>query len=670
MSGVQFDIKVVTGGNAAIDGVINGVTTATTRVNSLTSAISKIGAAAFAFNNIKSAVGGIADDFKAAIQPGIDFNDNLKDLQAITGVSDEQLKKIGNSARDNAKAFGVDASAAVESYKLILSQLGPEIGNNDVALAAMGKNASILSKQLGGDVAGATGILTTAMNQYGVSLADPMAASNEMANMMNIMSAAAKEGSAELPQIKSALEQSGLMAKTSGVQFSELNAAIQVLDKAGKKGAEGGVAIRNVLAEIGQGSRMPKIAAAAFDQYGISTAALGDKTKTMAERLALIRPMMNDTSAMTAVFGKENVAAAIALVQNTDEIGRLDTAVQGSNTAVDMANTKMGSYKEVMARVSAAMKDVGISIFNATEPLLPFLSIAGGGMKILGDFGMAAQGVSVIAETKFGAAIGKAATATLGFIKNMALGTLGLIRQAGQMAISAAMTVGGFVVSLVAATAAQIGLNIAMTANPIGLIVVGIAAAIAAVALMITYWDEIWGAIKAATAWVLEHNPFSFLVDVVDNIFPGFKAALTGLWDWVEKKFTDLINWFKETWNSIKGVFGMDDATITATTLPTAAVDGAAVESDVVLASRVAMQKKMQDEAVAKKQSKTSKEMATNVSGGGSKPTTINLTIHKLQDQIVVHTTNLQTGAKEAGRQIVEEILLALNSVNGKAAAL
>jgi hypothetical protein len=62
--------------------------------------------------------------------------------------------------------------------------------------------------------------------------------------------------------------------------------------------------------------------------------------------------------------------------------------------------------------------------------------------------------------------------------------------------------------------------------------------------------------------------------------------------------------------------------------------------------------------------------MATNVSGGGSKPTTINLTIHKLQDQIVVHTTNLQTGAKEAGRQIVEELLMALNSVNGKAAAL
>ena len=61
------------------------------------------------------------------------------------------------------------------------------------------------------------------------------------------------------------------------------------------------------------------------------------------------------------------------------------------------------------------------------------------------------------------------------------------------------------------------------------------------------------------------------------------------------------------------------------------------------------------------------KEMATKVTGGGSKPTTINLTIHKLQDQIVVHTTNLQTGAKEAGRQIVEEILMALNSVNGKA---
>ena len=92
---------------------------------------------------------------------------------------------------------------------------------------------------MGGDGVAAAEVLTTAMNQYGVSLDDPIKASEEMARMMNVMAAAGQEGSAELPAIKVALEQCGMAAKAANVSFEETNAAIQVLDKAGKKGFGG-----------------------------------------------------------------------------------------------------------------------------------------------------------------------------------------------------------------------------------------------------------------------------------------------------------------------------------------------------------------------------------------------------------------------------------------------
>jgi phage-related protein len=58
------------------------------------------------------------------------------------------------------------------------------------------------------------------------------------------------------------------------------------------------------------------------------------------------------------------------------------------------------------------------------------------------------------------------------------------------------------------------------------------------------------------------------------------------------------------------------------------------------------------------------------VSGNvGSKNTVINMIFHKLQDQTVIHTTNLEVGAKQAGKQIVEKILMALHSVTGDAIA-
>ena len=49
-----------------------------------------------------------------------------------------------------------------------------------------------------------------------------------------------------------------MAAKAAGVSFAETNAAIQVLDKAGKKGSEGGVALRNVMSTLAQGRFLPK----------------------------------------------------------------------------------------------------------------------------------------------------------------------------------------------------------------------------------------------------------------------------------------------------------------------------------------------------------------------------------------------------------------------------
>ena len=210
------------------------------------------------FNQVSQSVQGFSNLLAETIKPGAELNASLADLSAMTDVVGEGLQEIEGYAREAAKTFGGSAANSVEAYKLLLAQLTPELAKAPAALKAMGDNVQILSKTMGGDVAAATEVLTTAMNQYQVSTVDPIEASKEMAKMMNIMAAAAKEGSAELPAIKDALSQAGMASKMANVSFVETNAAIQVLDKAGKKGAEGGVALRNVLATLSQGRFLPK----------------------------------------------------------------------------------------------------------------------------------------------------------------------------------------------------------------------------------------------------------------------------------------------------------------------------------------------------------------------------------------------------------------------------
>lgn len=416
-------------------------------------------------DSIVNNISHVSNGLDSLSQPGIKLGSTLSDLSAITDVTGQKLKEIEGYARQNAKTFGGDAADGVESYKLILSQLTPEIAKAPKALQAMGESVSVLSKTMNNDAGAATEVLTTAMNQYQVSTKDPIQASKEMARMMNIMAAAAKEGSAELPQQKEALEQSGMAAKAAKLRFEEHAAAIQVLDKAGKKGSEGGVALRNTLAILSTGRFLPKDVQKELQAAGVDINTLSDKSLSFTERLKPLRKVMGDSALVTKLFGRENSNAALALIAGIEEQDRLSQAIVGTNTAREQANIVMESQAEKNSRLKARVDDFKISMFNATGGALGYASALG---NVAFD-------------------IGNLIPLFAGFGKMLAFVTNAEKMQALWTGIVAGATH--------VWTAAQWLLNAAMTANPIGLIIVGVAALIAAIAWVATKtegWGEAW----------------------------------------------------------------------------------------------------------------------------------------------------------------------------------
>lgn len=439
-------------------------------------------------SSILDQVDRVANGLNTLNKPGMDLSTNMYDLQAITGVAGDKLKEIEGYARQSAKTFGGSAADGVESYKLILSQLSPEIAKVPAALQAMGKNVAITSKLMGGDTVAATELLTTAMNQYQVSTADPIKASKEMADMMNIMTAGAKEGSAELPQVKAALEQSGMAAKGANVHFAETNAAIQVLHKAGKKGAEGGVALRNMLATLSEGRFLPKDVKAELSAAGVDINKLGDKTLSLADRMKPLRNIMSDSALVTKLFGKENSNAAIALISGIDEQERLTKAITGTNTAYQQAAIVMESPLEKNKRLQAQVDDFKISLFNGTNGMLAYASVIGSTTRDFSDM------IPLVAGA--GKVIGFMTSAT----KMQALWT-----------------------SVV--TGAQWLWNAAMTANPIGLIIAGVALLIGYIAVAVSHFDS-FGA-----AMTLLLGPIGFVVSAFMTLrdhWDSITAAFSG----------------------------------------------------------------------------------------------------------------------------------------------
>lgn len=534
------------------------------KAKSLQEQFSSLGKSMVVFNQMSQLMDSFRNTINSAIAPGIALDKQLHDLSAVAGVTGDGLKQIEGYARETAKAFGIDSAQAVESYKLILSQLSPELGKYPDALQAMGKNIATLSKTMGGDATAAASVLTTAMNQYGVSLSDPMKASAEMAKMMNVMAAAGKEGSAELPTIQEALKQSGMAAKAAGVSFEEANAAIQVLDKAGKKGSEGGVALRNVMSTLAQGRFLPKDTREELARAGIDITKLSDKTKPLSQRLQMLKPVMKDDALFAKLFGKENASAAMALVSGTSEIERYTEAISGTNTAYEQAETIMESYAERQARIQAKFDDIKISIFEATGNLgLWVQQIAGAAVPmaqlcpLLDAAATAIKGI--------GPAFSSAKALTGNGIKF-------LKKQFVSLQLSATLSGGGLKLMGQMGVSACRAISVAIMKIPI---IGWIAAAVVAVmALFKLLWDKcegfrvvvftIWEAIKAVFSWIWEElksfgtwfyntivQPvWSFIQNIAgwinQKIVEPISRVFSTIADWVHNMFGDIFDWIED----------------------------------------------------------------------------------------------------------------------------
>lgn len=555
----NYSFNILGNCNAVVQEIAENVGNLRTNLTQTTSIWDSFEGKLLALNQFTDYLGNLRNSFAETMAPGAALNASLADLAAISGATGKELDTVEKFARRTVREFGGSASGAVESYKLLLSQLSPELTKNTEALDAMGRNVAILSKTMGGDTTAAAEVLTTAMNQYGVSLKDPMEASRQMADMMNIMAAAGREGSAELPTIKVALEQCGMAAKAAGVSFAETNAAIQVLDKAGKKGSEGGVALRNVMATLAQGRFLPKDVQQELAAAGVSINDLTDQSKTLAERLTILKPVMADSALFSKLFGRENANAAMALVQGTEQVERWTEAISGTNTAVEQSKLIMETYNEKLARINARFDDIKISIFNCCGDLGIWVEVVAGALipvsQLIPLVSGLAKAILFLRTVNFKSAFSGVVTRIRSIITGLMM-----------MNVSLGVTGGFWTAFKVIAQNACRSVGVAIMNIPIiGWIAAGIAVVIAVVQQL---WDKCkgfriavftaWEAIKAAgnAVWIIlkaigEQIAIAFNT-VKERVKPVIDFYIS-MWSKVFNAVGSVFSWIKGVFNNVVG---------------------------------------------------------------------------------------------------------------------
>lgn len=717
MQNFEYNFNVNGNYSSAINNMSRATGDFTAQVSGSLGVIDKLAGSFAKFDLASSGIQKLAGVFNSIGQGAVTLDSQMHDLSAVAGVTGDGLKIIEGYARSSAKAFGSDASVAVQGYKLILSQLSPELGKCPAALKAMGDAIQMTSKLMGNDGTAAAEVLTTAMNQYGVSLADPMEASRKMAEMMNVMAAAGQAGSAELPAIKAALEQCGMASKAANVSFEETNAAIQVLDKAGKKGSEGGVALRNTLSILSQGRFLPKDTREELERAGIDVLALGDKSKSLKERLELLKPVLNDSALFSKLFGMENANAARALVQGTEQLGQFTKAVTGTNSAEEQAATVMESTAEKRARFRQQIEDLKISFTQLTGDFTAYIGVLAGVLVPISQVMPAIMGMgtamkwvvglkyatylrnvatmartAAISITLMGSRTALANGISLGFIGNIGRCTIALLRFSTAGIWSGIKALGAFLLSLIttggaSATFAGIA-SVSFGAFKLSAVSACRAVSIAIMNIPIIGW------IAAAIAALIAVGVYFW------NTSVKFRAILKGLWAAFKAVFSGIGNLAKQTFGAIgdliNAAFKLDAGGITAALNKLKGAYGdygkevGKAFNDAYTAEMKAGEKSNAKKST-KKQGKsaatagvtipevptptvpdvtsgTAGATASKKTGGssdsGGKIKNVSIHVDKLVDRLEIHTANLQESAERVKDVVAQALLSALNDTN------
>ncbi len=304
-------------------------------------------------------IGKIVTAIGSAKNTLFEFDSSMKDFQAITGASAEDLEYYGKSARNLGKDVQGGARSVVEAYKLIGSAK-PELLQNKEALNEVAKSAILLAQATGLELPEAATRLTDALNQYG-------APAKDAAKYTDALAAASKYGAAEVPQVTEALLKFGTQAKSANIDIFQSAAAIELLAEKGLKGAEAGTMLRNVFTKLNAAEVLPASAKMQLEDAGVNISILQNKSLSLSDRLKELSKIQGDAAAIAKVFGMENQAAGEILISNIPRLEQLAKQVKEVGVAQEQAAIRMSKYEQATIRAGNAWDSLLISMDKGTS---------------------------------------------------------------------------------------------------------------------------------------------------------------------------------------------------------------------------------------------------------------------------------------------------------------
>lgn len=319
--------------------------------------VSEVTAATGGFNLI---IAGFAALGVGAAKSSVDMQKSQQDLKALLGVSDEVVQDYTNSAVEMSNGTKQSAADVLDAFTLIGSQ-APQLLDDKKGLEEVTRAAQTLAKASGMDLVDAAGAITTAMNQMGVEAKDA-------GMIIDGLSTGAQKGSADIEYQKTAMEKSGAAAKMAGLSYKDLIASIETIAPSFASADVAGSSLKSTLIALETQTE---------SKYKPSVVGINQALANLSAANLSAEEKVN-------IFGAANLTCATALLENQQGLADMQTALQQTGSASEMADAKSGSFSQTIASLGRIFRDFfqTLSQYTIIQDLVSILQglavVAGG----------------------------------------------------------------------------------------------------------------------------------------------------------------------------------------------------------------------------------------------------------------------------------------------------
>jgi TP901 family phage tail tape measure protein len=265
-----------------------------------------------------------------AVKAYADFDKQMSSVDAATHETTENMDLLRQAAIDAGSDTAFSASEAAQGIEE-LAKAG--VSTKDVLGGGL-KGSLDLAAAGSLEVGEAAEIAASALTQFKLK-------GDKIPHLADLLAAGAGKAQGSVRDLGAALNQSGLVAASTGLTIEETTGALAAFASAGLTGSDAGTSFKTMLMSLTPSS---KEAATLMDELGISAYDAQGNFIGMSEFAGVLQTALKDMSdeqrnaTLKTIFGSDAVRAANVLYeQGAEGIGKWEAAVNDAGYAADTA---------------------------------------------------------------------------------------------------------------------------------------------------------------------------------------------------------------------------------------------------------------------------------------------------------------------------------------------